>query len=478
MVKDVPMAKQLCIITPQTKKILESPARPIVICPKKDATQLTHVSELSSLGIMLPYSGLHYLLFDQINEPLVMTSANVSGQPITSDISQQPAIHVLDHNRTIAHPIDDSVVKPMKHSICYLRRSRGYVPSAISVSSSINQTILAMGAEMNNSFAIYKEGKVYLSPYIGNTSHHEVMKRYQTYVNEYLSMLQVTPNVVIVDKHPTYETRRWGTEQANTFHAKLIEVQHHQAHMHSVMLEHNLPKANGIIMDGTGYGDDATIWGGEVFANNVRIGSLEPQRLIGGDQATNDIRRLAFAILSKQHTQAELKQAFPNTFTASECNVWTQQLQESFNCPSTTSAGRVLDAAAFILGLCNDRDYDGRAAMLLESCGGMSKPYDIPPIIHQHQLMTTPLIEWAYIHRSKSGPRLAATVQHYLITGLMQLLPDNQLPTVFSGGCAANTYMQSYAKDNKLYVNEKVPCGDGGIAFGQIGYYLANARHN
>ncbi|MEK6970765.1 MAG: carbamoyltransferase HypF, partial [archaeon] len=257
MCQDIPMVEKITHVSQQEKKILESVERPIVILSKKEP--FSAVSELDSLGVMLPYTGLHYLLFQQVKEPLVMTSANLPNAPITTLQQEQWVPFVLDHNRRIQNRVDDSIIKVVDQHPLFVRRSRGWVPQSIPLKGT-KETILALGAEQNNVFAIYKNGRAILSPHVGNTSNPDTLSRFGNEVESFLAFTDTIPQIILVDAHSGYATYSYGEKLASQLSVPLRKIYHHSAHAYSVAGENNLEQFSAIVCDGMGLGEDGTIW--------------------------------------------------------------------------------------------------------------------------------------------------------------------------------------------------------------------------
>lgn len=476
MVKDIKQAKQIAQVTKREEELLKSPERPIVVLKKKQdyQTAFNSISELDSLGIMLPYTSLHYLLFDFIDSPLLMTSCNIPGEPVS--IKEAITKNFLTHEREIVNRCDDSVLKLIDNNVHYLRRSRGFAPIPIKIPIKTKDTI-AVGAEMNNIICTAKNAQCYLSQYIGNTSKLATIEFMKQTVDKFIKLTRLKPEIIACDLHPAYNSTRLAKNLAEKYKAKLIPIQHHKAHVASVGAEHDLKDYVGIAIDGLGYGEDEKIWGGEVFdvkdqINFTRIGHLEEQPQLGGDSATTYPKRMLFGILSKFLDKNSLLKL--DLFDEKEVKVYLQQVTTGFNTPLTTSAGRILDAAAALLGLCDKRTYDGRPAMLLESIA--SSPYDIEPVFLEKNgktiLCTTDIFKFLLDNLDKEKARLAATVQIYLAKGLYQIASSLTKPIVASGGVCYNRMISSYLLQKGILFNKEVPCGDGGICYGQV--YLAN----
>jgi len=474
MVKDIDMAKKFAYISNKEKELLSSPQRPILVLKKKKEDDFKEVSELDSIGVMLPYTALHYLMFDFIDKPLLMTSCNIPGEPVST--TEKIGKYFLTHERKIVNRCDDSVLKILNNKTFYLRRSRGYTPIPIRLPIECKDTV-AVGAELNNMICTAKKDKCYLSQYIGNTSKYETFEFLKDSIDKFIKLTRLNPEIVACDLHPLYNSTIFAKELAKKYDAKLVQLQHHKAHIASVAAEHNLTDYVGIASDGMGYGDDGKIWGAEVFKvenadNFTRIGHLEEQPQLGRDTATIYPKKMLFGILSKILTEEDLVQR--NLFKKKESEVYLKILENDSNLIYTSSTGRILDSVAAFLGLCEKRTYEGRPAMLLESYA--TETYAIEPVFKKENgkqiLRTTPLFEFLLNNENKDKKRLAATAQMYLAKGLFEITKSNNIPVVFSGGVAYNKMISSFMMENDVLLNKDIPCGDGGICYGQA--YLAN----
>jgi hydrogenase maturation protein HypF len=481
MVKDVEMVEKIAYVSEKEKELLQSPQRPIVVLKKKKKDTFKIVSELDTIGVMLPYTALHYLLFDCINEPLLMTSCNIPGEPVS--ITETIGNYFLTHERRIVNRCDDSVLKVIYDTTFFLRRSRGYTPIPVIFPIDCQDTV-AVGAELNNIICTAKKNKCYLSQYIGDTSKYETYNFLQDAVMKFIFLTRLKPRIIACDFHPGYNSTIFAKELAYMYNAKLIQIQHHQAHVASVAAEHNITEYVGIAMDGLGYGDDGRLWGGEIFSVRkgntfTRVGHLEEQPQLGGDSATIYPKKMLFGILSKILTEKELLKF--RLFDEKESRIYSKILHNNFNVKHTTSTGRILDAVSSLLGLCEKRTYDGRPAMILESIATI--PLEFDPVFSREQgktiLMTTPLFDFLLKNKEEKG-KLAATVQMYIAKGLYEIaktaLKKKDMPIVFSGGVAYNRMISRFMLQHGVLVNREIPAGDGGICYGQA--YLANMNKN
>lgn len=484
MAKDMEMAESIAHATPYEKEMLASQKRPIVVLKKK-RNDFLHVSELDTIGVMLPYTALHHLIFDYIDEPLVMTSCNVSGEPILIDEKSEKTgflRYFLTHERRIVNRCDDSVLKAVGNHALLLRRSRGYTPMSVRLPIECEDTV-ALGAEINNVISIATKNKCVMSQYIGDTSKLETLYFLKDCIEKSVKLARINPKIVACDMHPEYNTTHLAEELARKYGARTERVQHHKAHVAGAAAEHGLCDYIGIAMDGMGYGEDGKIWGGEVFDVSignvfVRAGHLEEQPMIGGDSSTIYPKKMLFGILSKVMDENELVKY--GLFDEKESRLYMNILDSGFNVLQTTSSGRVLDSVSALLGLCDRRTYDGRPAMLLESVA--TNAPDFEPVLSKKDgkviLETTPLLEFLLdnLDRKRKG-ELAATAQMYLAKGLFMIAKDiadsEGKRVVFSGGVAYNRMICKFMAENGVLLNKEIPPGDGGICYGQA--YLANA---
>jgi hydrogenase maturation protein HypF len=354
------------------------------------------------------------------------------------------------------------------------------------------KTILALGAESAGNFSFYDKGKISFSEDSGDLMIEKNFQKFQKAVLDFIAK-SGKPDVIISDMHPLFHTTKWGKELANNFDAEFVQVQHHLAHIYSTIGEfmvnrHDLPKEFiGIACDGTGYGFDEKVWGGEIFyfsnGKERRIGHLENQILIGGELAIKEPARILISILGKFMGKSEVYEFVKDFYNNNEYELLYNQWKEGFNCIETSSAGRVLDAASVLLGFSgNERDYKHAPIDLLEK--NSSKSYEIEPEIREIDgvfiLQTTSLFEYLVHNIDKDKKRLAATAQMYLGKGLWDICrrhhpeQSNKLKILFVGGVANNKIISKYLVEKEIIVSNEIPRGDAGISFGQITYYLAN----
>lgn len=352
------------------------------------------------------------------------------------------------------------------------------------------KAILALGAESDGNFSFYSKGKVFLNEGYSDLLDEENLKKFQEAVQDFMKR-NGKPDIVISDLHPLFHTTLWGKGLAGKFGVEFVQVQHHMAHIFSsvgdyVLQGNVLPKEFlGIACDGTGYGMDEKIWGGEVFefskGNTKRIGYLENQILIGGELAIHEPARMLISILGKFLEKDEIYGFVKAYYNQNEFELLWNQWKEGFNCLETSSTGRVLDAVSVLLGFSgNERIYKHAPIESLEK--NSSEPYDIEPIIKEtsgiYELQTSLLFEYLVQNLDKDKKRLAATAQMYLAKGLWKICQKSEDKKLifFAGGIANNKIVSEYLTKKGVIVSKEIPRGDAGISFGQLMYYLMSFR--
>jgi len=483
-------------VSPEEREMMQRAHRPILVLHKKASQSLPGIAPgLHTVGVMLPYSGLHHLLFEELNAPLAMTSANRPGRPML--IANERIIarlegiadHFLLHDRRIVARCDDSVQRSVAGRFVFLRRSRGFVPQRLERDLG-NESILALGPESDLTFALYDQGRVTLSQHIGNVDDLDTLAFLQEAV-EHLQRITKTrpPSIIACDAHPRFLTTQWANQLATATGARVVRVQHHAAHLASAMAEHELQSCVGIVLDGYGYGVDGSAWGGEVFIAKdmsiLRAGSLRPVPLPGGDAAVRAPLRMAASFLVAASGDDAMVQAqmIEYGMDASEAQVLMKQLRHGINAPLTTSAGRFLDAVAALLGVCSVRTYEGEPAMRLEAAASAGRAQTIEPRLIEEggliRLDTVALFEQlARLSQHASMNDVAATAQEALAQGTaalaMRLAHGEGISSIIlSGGVAYNEHITSSIRERceaeglRFYTNSLVPCGDGGVCLGQ-----------
>jgi hydrogenase maturation protein HypF len=479
------------------RDLLTAHTRPIVLLRKSEDYRLSNLISpcLHNVGVMLPYTGLHYLLFDEVDDlAFVMTSANPPNQPIIKDNEEalkelnEVVDYFLFHNRQIARRCDDSVIRVHDKGQVFIRRSRGYAPAPIVLKEKSERCIVGLGGELNNTACVLLEDKAFISQHIGNVENVETREFLDNSAKHLIRLTNSRPEAVACDLHPKFTTTQYGRELAEENDCELVQVQHHYAHVAALMAEHHVNEVVGICCDGYGYGLNGEAWGGEILFCNQgsagfeRLAHLQNQPLAGGDLATQYPLRVAAGVLHKhidvEGWLLENERWFPHG--ESEIRVILHQLEKGSRIIETSSCGRILDAVAAVLGICYERTYEGESAMKLEALATEGRDaLGIAPIIKGNILETTQMLSEVFDNRDRiSNVDLSRSAHMYLANGLASLAIEKAyekgVRTVgFSGGVACNEVitlkMREIVESSGLrfLVHKAVPPGDGGASFGQ-----------
>ena len=499
----------LCSLTAAEERLLASPEAPIVIAPRgPDAPAwLQEVSDTETLGIMLPYTPLHLLLF---RHPLaridyghlVMTSGNRASEPVITDAREAReslggvAQVFLCHDRRIVFRTDDSIVRQGPSSPPFLlRRSRGYVPRLITLAAEVSGVVLGIGGDLKSAPALARGRDLHLSPYNGDLEDPRTLDQFDQTVRRLLELYDVQPDLLVHDLHPRYSSSMW----ARRAEVRRAAIQHHFAHALSVMAEHGLSEAVALCFDGTGYGTDGTIWGGEFLHATrrgfSRLGSFAPFALPGGEAAVLHPPRIAFALLAGSRAQSALK-----GIDGDQERLLRAMLEKDVNCPTTTSLGRVFDAAAAILGLVETTSYEGEGPIRMEGAGlsvfsstGLRMtekeaaallPFTDPPGGDDRLFLIDPRPLLAHLaERGTTGSVPSLSLEFHEAVAQASREGARRLRTasgesriVLSGGVFQNLLLRELLvplliKDGfRVFLNEQAPPGDGGLAVGQAWY--------
>ena len=497
MARSLQAIRTFAEVNPAEAELLASYSRPIMLLNKSHSYYLSELvaPRLHNVGVMLPYTGLHYMLFDKVDDAaFVMTSANPPNQPIINDNDEalktlsDTVDYFLFHNRRIAHRCDDSVLRVHSKSQVFIRRSRGYAPAPIMLKQKAKRCVIALGGELNNTSCILNENKAFISQHIGDVENIETRNFLQNASDHLMHLTNSKPDIIACDLHPKFTTTKLAEDLAEENNWQLARVQHHYAHVAALMAEHDAKEIVGICCDGYGYGTSGEAWGGEILLcaegtfGFERLAHLGKQPLVGGDLATRYPLRMATGIL---HGKVDVKdwllanaQHFP--YGEKEVEIVLRQLENNQNIVETTSCGRILDAIAAVLGICYERTYEGEPAMKLESIATRGKDkLRLKPIIKNNTLDTTQILVDIFENKGKcSQVDLAYAAHAYLAKGLamlgVQKAQENDIATIgFTGGAACNELLASIMRKTveaaglQFLVHTAVPAGDGGLSFGQ-----------
>lgn len=510
MMKDTETVRRCCELSPEEEALLSSHRRPIVLLKKKDGCGIAYVSENRYVGVMLPYTPVHYLLMEKEGlDCLVMTSANLSELPILKDNDEALrelrgiADGFLLNNRDIHVRCDDSLLFCLEGKEYFLRRSRGYVPFPVNVGDVIGVTnkagaktgavpasaascepmpvvsaaqILACGAEQKASFSLLKGSYAFPSAHIGDLKNMETYSHYEDQIRHFERLFDIHPKVLACDLHPDYLSTAYAEERAARERLPLYQVQHHHAHMAACMADNGLTgEVLGIIWDGTGLGTDGTVWGGEFlqggYGGFTRAGSLRPFRLPGGDKCAKELWRVRDSLLY----EAGLLKSSPVL----------PLLEQDLNAPVCTSMGRLFDGVASLLGICQEANYEGQGAVLLEAAANTDcgRAYPAEIIFHEDRLVfdERPMIRGIVsdLAAGVSPEECAAAFLNTLVRFTVDLalkLRDAGGPgrIVLSGGTFQNMYLMGRlpkaleSAGFTVYHHIRVSANDEGLSLGQL----------
>jgi len=505
MIPSLDAIRRECHVSDIEGRLLESPESPIVLLlryNRESALASSIAPGNPNLGIMLPYTPLHHILLNDLGFPIVATSGNLSDEPICTDEAEALvrlkgiADSFLVHNRPIVRHVDDSIVRILMGRELVLRRARGYAPLPLSLGNRLQSPVLATGAHLKNTIALGMGSYAFVSQHIGDLETKESAEAFHAVIRDFQNMYEAKPDRVVCDLHPDY----LSTTSAEQMGVPITRVQHHYAHVFGCMVENELaPPVLGVSWDGTGYGTDGTVWGGEFLTISKseleRFASLRPFLLPGGDQAVREPRRVAIALLYELHGEKIFEEddiPTVRSFSPDERRLMKKMLSGRVNTPSTTSAGRLFDAVASLAGIRHRMSFEGQAAMELEFLLREKNPDDRYPI----SLMDMPVSEQ---EQDNGKPRtivdwkpmiheIVQEVRRGIDLSLVSLRFHNALVhaivsvckragferVVLTGGCFQNRYLTeatvaSLTREGfKPYGHQRIPPNDGGIAFGQI----------
>jgi len=486
-------------------RLLLSPESPIVLLRRREAGGGAVARQVAPgnpyLGAMLPYSPLHHLLMREAGFPVVATSGNLSEEPICTDEREalQRLKHLADaslvHNRPIVRHVDDSIVRILLDRELVLRRARGYAPLPIEVREELPR-VLAVGAHLKNTVALSAGSNIFLSQHIGDLENEEALAAFRKVIASLCGLYQSDPALLVSDLHPDYLSTKHAQAQGRA----LIAVQHHYAHVCACMAENDIEgRVLGVAWDGTGFGTDGRVWGGEFLLTDgkgyQRVAALREFPLPGSEKAVREPRRSALGVM---HTILgddlfdDCDLPFMHSFRESEHPVLRKMLNGRLNSPMTTSAGRLFDAVASIMGIRHVVDFEGQAAMELEfaAAEGIDESYPFSVAGREAQVSSQAMlvIDWEPsisaitqdLHQGVPCSTIAARFHNTLVEIIVEvarLLGESRV--ALTGGCFQNRYLTERAVRRltetgfRPYWHQRIPPNDGGISLGQV---MAAAR--
>ncbi len=474
MVRDIDTAERYVDLTKKERELLTSPNRPIVLVDKKSEEICRGLAPgLDNIGIFLPYTGMQHILFDCLeHDALIMTSANLPGEPMVlddRDIMSLGADVYLLHDQEIINRADDSVVRAYGDVQQIIRKSRGYIPSYITIPS--KHSVVGVGAQENLTATVASGGRMYTTQHIGNGESLGVVEYLESATDSFIDLLGCRPEVIAMDLHPGYANRRYAKALSERFGADLIEIQHHWAHAASLMAEHDVDDAVVIAVDGTGHGDDGQAWGGEVLHTTYhgydRLAHLEYIPLIGSERALHDIRRLKFAIDGINGVDTGI-------VPEKEAEIMRKIARNSIG---SSSLGRILDALSYWLGVCDERTYDGEPAMRMEPLlrrGRRIEGFDT--------YTESGVIRTAHLFKDVPKDARKEDVAYSIVDSIVREMVDvacddaqsRGIDTIgITGGVSYNGPITRMFEDAvrmrglRPILHSRVPNGDGGISVGQ-----------
>ena len=489
---------QYCKIGEKEKEWLVNRARPIVLLKKKENNLISPLVAPNNncLGVMLPYTPLHYLLLKDYFTALIMTSGNITDQPIIGDNLE--ALEKLDgivdffllYDRDIFNRCDDSVIKIINDDNVFFRRSRGFVPHPIILDFKLKE-VLALGGELKNTISFSKENYIFLSQYLGDLKSVETLEFFKESITSFKKMFRVKPEIIACDLHPDYLSTQYAEEIKVKEGLKLVKVQHHHAHIVSCMAENKVKeKVIGVAYDGTGYGDDGNIWGGEFLLCDLkkyfRVGHLKYYPLPGGDKAIVEPWRMAYSYLySIYGSKAKMLDIdFNRRMDYAKLSIIEKMIDKNINSPLTSSCGRLFDAASSLIGIRDEISYEGQAAMELESfcASGIKERYEFSTYKEEEKFIIDPREIFidiiADLKKGLAKKVMAAkfhnTVAEFTLNLCGKIRENTGINEIaLSGGVFQNKYLTEKVvflledKGFKVYIQRKVPPNDGGISLGQ-----------
>ncbi len=506
MFPNLETVKEGCFVNREEERLLISNQAPIVLLKRKTNSFVSNLVAPGNpyLGIMLPYTPLHLLLMKILGKPVVATSGNLSDEPICIDEEEalvrlkRIADYFLIHNRPIVRPVDDSIVRVIDNQPMMIRRARGYAPLPVYYLNGEleikcpDKKIIALGAQQKSAISILHENKIITSQHLGDLTTVEANENFEKVYSDYIELYKVDEPIILCDRHPDY----YSTQFSKSISQNPIFVQHHLAHVLSCKLENRVTgRVIGVAWDGTGYGFDGSIWGGEFFLVDEdeikHIAQFRKFNLPGGDVAIKDIKRSALSLLYECYGK-ETENVFEkicNEVNRNEIRVILNMIERNINCYSTSSLGRIFDGASFMLRLADKSSFEGQAAMALEHTADENEQGQYPFDLYFTNKL---IIDWRPMIREIitdvnsliPTANISAKFHNALIEIIFRVAEHfDEKNILLSGGCFQNKFLldgvieQAKVKKVNVCWHHDIPTNDGGISAGQIMYYLNYFKH-
>lgn len=513
MARNIEVIEQYCSVSKLEKSLLKSSAAPIVLLSAKEKQHLPDAVApgMNTYGFMLPCTPLHHLILEHMDQPIIFTSGNLSDEPqcVNNHEAQDRLKNIADyfllHDRDIVNRVDDSVVRVMNGKAHLLRRGRGYAPDTFPLPPGFENTppLLALGGQLKNTFCLIKNGQAFLSQHIGDLENPLAFEDYRKNIDLYKDFFQHVPQAVVVDCHPDYLPTKFGYECSDN----IDEVQHHHAHIAACMAENNMPLSCrpvlGVALDGSGYGEDASLWGGEFlladYSSFKRLGSFKPIPLLGVSQAMREPWRNTLAHILSGIGWEKFLSLYPDLeltefLKAKPIKTFQAMIEKKVQCPATSSAGRLFDAVAAAIQVCREQAvYEGQAAMELEAmadesyisrndnCGYAFTITDscnnnLPYIIDPHNMWEALFEDLKnLVPKSTISAKFHIGLACALIDMIHKITQENcSISTVaLSGGVFQNKILLEQVtkrlqkESYTVLTHARVPANDGGISLGQ-----------
>ncbi|MFN6472240.1 MAG: carbamoyltransferase HypF [Nostoc sp. SerVER01] len=542
MARDIEVIEQYCTVNSQEKELLTSPAAPIVLLQRKGlgmdgGTQghgdagnnfsqnfniaVSVAPGQNSVGFMLPYTPLHHLILRRMNRPIVLTSGNIADEPqcINNDEAREKLGTIADyfilHNRDIINRVDDSVVRVVGDKVQTIRRARGYAPAAISLPPGFENVppILAMGSELKNTFCLLRGKEAIISQHLGDLENGAAFDSYKKALSLYLNLFQHEPEVIAIDKHPEYLSSKVGKEFADINKFKINQIQHHHAHIAACMAENNIPLDSppvlGIALDGLGYGEDGTLWGGEFLLADYRrfkrLATFKPVAIIGGEQAIYQPWRNTYAQLIAANLWDDCQEEYADLeiikfLKTKPIKLLNQLIEKEINSPPASSVGRLFDAVAAAIGIYRDEcSYEGQAAIAMETLVNVKSlnndkeiliyPFKFSFLDSIYCIDPRPMWQALLEDLQQQIPQAVIATKFHkglanaIVEMVKHLCQENVIhQVVLTGGVFQNCVLLEQVSQSletlgrKVLTHSLVPANDGGLSLGQAVITAAKLR--